>query len=790
MRRFVLLACVVALALLLWFVLRDTNDGRREATPRETARDAPARLAGRPFEAPRRTGGGESAAESGEEPGTASAPAVPIPPFRIRAVTEDGGAVLEGVDIVLDYARDGPHVTGPDGEIAIVLPKAGLTAASFQASKPGFLRAGGHASRGELNVVRMRTGVRVSGRVLHAAGDAPVEGAVVRTWTAEIRSETCGASTTDATGAFTLDGVAVRERVWIVARASGLHAVAERRTFTEDEHDLVLRVGRGGTLEGVVRRDDGSAATGIEVWLVRPGMPLPPRREERMWFLGGAHEELRRYYYPAVETNAEGRYAFRGVPLGEDRLPVARISENADVQAEPVRFERDGETLRRDIELPALASLTVKVLDADGSVLPQVQVDFTSPRIWFDLRQVGRANDDGSRTVAGLVPGIWALKAWIPAGEPLEQEVVLDAGADTTVVLEARSGLVLEGQVVDVRGQAVAYAHVSFAGPPYRHATADKAGRFRLTGLRDVEGTLEVEPGFRSEMEGEARERPLGVTRLRDVRPGGDRLRVVLPDGGWLSGRVRGVAAGTELEEGLYSQAVTGRSNCILSESGAFRKEAPRHGVPFVIRFEHSDGRFALVRVAALDAGADHDLGPIVLGPGSTFEGRVLNASGSGVENARVRLVERWTKRDLRTGAGGTYRLERLPLFPVWLRVDAKGFPPAFRVLDPRASGAQDIRLSRGGHLELHVLDADGAPLGEGTFSIIWDVTSEYDADLDDLHDLYRLETDGPTRLRREAGTYRMRVANEASNQIANATAEIRDGETTRVDVRLARVAR
>ena len=168
-------------------------------------------------------------------------------------------------------------------------------------------------------------------------------------------------------------------------------------------------------------------------------------------------------------------------------------------------------------------------------------------------------------------------------------------------------------------------------------------------------------------------------------------------------------------------------------------------------------------------------------------EGPVLDKRGGAIENARVRLTQRWTDQVSWTDSDGAFHFSDVPRRSVYVRVDAEGFPPAFRVLDVRASIRHEVSLAQGGVLELRVLDADGTPVSAGSFTIWWNLESKLSADLDGLFDVYKLDPSGTTRLRREAATYRVGVWDTTTGQSAYVHPEVRESETTAVEVRLER---
>jgi hypothetical protein len=679
--------------------------------------------------------------------------------------------------------RSGPGITDASGETSFVLDHGGRACTHYVASRPGWLLARGLADRGSTTVLRLRRGIPVSGRVVRAGTAAPVRGAVVRAWVAKDAEETCLPATTDEEGRFTLGAVPPGERVAVVAKTPGLFAVRVLGTFEESPESLELVVGGGGTVEGRVIGPAGDPRAGVTVWLLKPGFPIPPRRQGGHWVVEGGYRHYLDFVLARVVTDKHGTFRFDGVPVGMDRIAVAKLSENTEIESEIVRLEQNGETVRCDVLLPRLAQVTVEVRGDAGEILRRVQVDFVRPRLWFDGRNQGAPDEEGRLVVPDVPPGDWLVRAWIPGAEAVEHEVRLVPGEARTLVFAPEEGAVLEGVVVDPAGKPVAFANL-WIRKPHRTTHADASGRFRITGLPGGDPlALSVGPGFapRDEME-----RPLAPVDLEGVRAGRKPLRIVLPFGGRVRGRIPGIAPGTDLRCRLYSRHISASGSIRIGGEGRFVRDAPRPGVPFLLRIDAAGHAPLIVECGPLETGEDLDLGELTLDAGHVLAGRVLGPDAEPVSGAEVKLVERWLDTSAVTGADGRFRLERLPARPIWARVVARGHPAWFVVFDPpdRAPEAV-VRLSRGGSLSLEVRGADGAPAASGTLGIARDLEHPLDADLDDLHDYMRLTSGGKRHLRLQPGRYRLRAHSEDDAQGATTTVEIGEGQerTLRIDL-------
>ena len=142
-------------------------------------------------------------------------------------------------------------------------------------------------------------------------------------------------------------------------------------------------------------------------------------------------------------------------------------------------------------------------------------------------------------------------------------------------------------------------------------------------------------------------------------------------------------------------------------------------------------------------AGADHDVGDIVLQPGRLFAGQVSGPDGMPLAGARVKVTSyrfimghTWMPIcrpwELTTDADGRFRTPTLPVGKMEINVHAPGCRAVYvrRAVLPEDGGDQldPIRLENDRPIPGVVLDEDGRPIAAAT---VWLFSERYDADQD-----------------------------------------------------------
>jgi hypothetical protein len=555
---------------------------------------------------------------------------------------------------------------------------------------------------GRTEWVELTPGVEVSGVVLDAATRAPVPGAFVTR--REVGGDTWEAfATADEAGRFEI--MVPRGQPFLLeVSADGVADVVERRVAEAPLRGLEVVVGVGGVLEGSVVESDGSPAGKVGLLLV-PARRQPAPRGERTHF----------------ETDPAGRFRLRAVPLGVD-LRVATFDDR-NGWSEPVRFERDGELQRRNIRIPAPASLTLRVVGADAEETVLVEVDGD------DERPGAATIDEDSwepEPTFELPPGAYRVRVSASGWAWQERRVVLTEGESREEVFTFSGGETIEGTLLDVDGAPDVEAEVTCRGGGLEaKARTGPEGRFALRGLPRGPVTLVAEA--------------YGSGRARAVWKGAAPTRTVLalPRAAVLSGRIAGGELGAPLRVDFESEHAWDGEEAFLLESGRFSVEISAVGEPVVVSLSVEDFAAPAVFALTLRPGEVRDLGEIRLDHGRAVRGRVVGPDGAPVPGARVAVVEPWSEATAVTDAQGSFSIVRMPRKPLWVRIDAEGFPSHIQ----RVEDGSVVTLTAGGVVTgrgrvtctpvgdewldredaATVIDAFPATLQAGTYRATWE---------------------------------------------------------------------
>ncbi len=343
------------------------------------------------------------------------------------------------------------------------------------------------------------------------------------------------------------------------------------------------------------------------------------------------------------------------------------------------------------------------VTDADGRfalnyVLP-------GPVLLFSVSAQGFVPLDGmdAKGLAGLT---------VVAGETLWVERALARGGS------------LRGRVSDERGRPVPYATVALADPRRRlegeqTALTDSRGEYQLDGVRAATYELHVTaPGYAPLLDPEQARfvmpESLG-TQTRDVvLPAGATVRGTIsdPDGG----AVRGARVWMEAQGSREVRERVRGLTAVSSNTGTYALQGAPPGVDLLVRAEHDAWVPATSASLRVRPGEDRTL-DLALKEGATLTGRVTDARGGAVSDARVRwgLAEGLRDRDvedafradaylgprvLRTDVDGRFELRGLPAGRLLLKVEREGYADWFR---------NDLRMPDGGEYPALSIELMGA---------------------------------------------------------------------------------
>ena len=343
---------------------------------------------------------------------------------------------------------------------------------------------------------------------------------------------------TDGQGRFVFPGIP--EGPWTLRWARG--DVIQARQLDVDvsggRTDVgTLTVSTGARVEGEVRTRSGESASGA---VVRLALASPARTLTRT-------------------ADALGSFQFEDVPPGTHRLLVsvpgaAEVREVIDVTEED---------LRHDVVLEMGSPISLSVREGE-----RPYDGLLSLRLLAEGRSAGPIRRlrvrQGEAEVRHLAPGAWRFVATTPTGLVARSEDFVDVTESRVehVVLRLEAGLTLQGRITTIEANPVAGAHLLLTSPDdpefRRHATSDRSGGYRISGL--AEGDYELHARGRG---GAPVRQPV---RLRSRAGDGTEIQldVQLEPAGSL--RIRVVDGGRGVPNALL---------LFRTEAGALRTETP-----------------------------------------------------------------------------------------------------------------------------------------------------------------------------------------------------------------------
>ena len=682
----------------------------------------------------REAGRGSARNSSGSALGSSDVPLAKNPMMaaaaqRLPEVTHDddpiGSIRLEGQ--VID-AADQP-VSGATVAIDANPPKTVVTDASggfvfegliargyrIEATSPGGYAGPTRvqlAANPEPITLRLHPGGTVEVSVVDASSGGPVLGAEV-----ELRATLTYRAVTDAKGRATLHGVGANFAPLSI-RALGYAVAAQMLTTSDDAASpvtITVALMKGAAVSGRVVNERGTPVAGAQVSAVSASAPFPvtdPRRD-------------------GVVSKADGTFTLAVLPAGTWRL-TATHSTYAPATAPPIIV--DGEHAKSGIALVLVAGAVVqgKVVDKAGAAIAgaNVRAVVRGNTSWREQRQAFTAAD-GSFAIAGLSRRDIEVVASHQTGSSAIAAVDLTAKATATLTLTIDVVGAIEGTVVDRTGLGVGDAQV-IAEPLYdggvaaraawtvrgvQQVVTDQGGGFRFTGL--PEGLYRIRaarPG--------APESALDLAKSTDVRPGGPKLTLVLNAESSIVGKVA-------FKDGAVPRGFTvalGASfpTPFATADGSFKIIAPTGAQTIII-----DGKSFLTakaRDVAVSDGKPADVGTIVVEPGRSISGRVLDESGLPVADAKVAAGVLLTgggqelyipdesigAKDTITDRNGRYRLEGFSPVPITIVAgkDLLGRSASVQLPGGSDSATVDLLLQKTSGLD-GVITREGKPLGD-----------------------------------------------------------------------------
>ncbi|MFQ5654522.1 MAG: hypothetical protein ACE5GW_07305, partial [Planctomycetota bacterium] len=336
--------------------------------------------------------------------------------------------------------------------------------------------------------VRIDEGVRIAGRVVDSEGGGPVEGAQI----SGLNPIAYDQAQSGADGSFSLH--LAGEDADILIQHSGYVESLERITLGDpgprDTH--LFRLTPGQTIRGIVIREDGSGAAGVEVAYLASGA-----------FLG----EMTR-----ARADGEGRFRLSGVnSSGSGTLLVREPGWAARITPGALPAPADGSREVLIMPTPALEGWLVDegggtVAGAHVRLLPPEQSLLARAVRWLRGEQEAWSGDDGGFLIPDVVP-LRGYRLQIRHDDHADRIVLLEnIGEPLEITLGP--GAVVEGTIRTADGDPPLAAVVVAAwkgGPPVRRrrsggtieggarALASADGSFSLVGISPGKVTLHVQ---------------------------------------------------------------------------------------------------------------------------------------------------------------------------------------------------------------------------------------------------------------------------------------------------------
>ena len=607
-------------------------------------------------------------------------------------VIDDRDQPVSGVRVAID--TNPPKETTTDASGAFELE--GLIARDYRIEATS---AHGYAGPARLRLapnpepvtLRLHPGGTVVVAVTDARGGAPIANAEV-----EFRATLVYRATTDAKGIATLTNVGSAFAP-ITVHATG-HATAAMMLATSGEPAAPARVAlalaAGAPIRGRVVDERGKPVGGAQVVAVPASAPFPvvdPRRD-------------------GVPSKADGTFEVPALAAGTWRL-TATHSTYGPANAPPIIV--DGEHARTGVELvlPAGAVVEGKVVDKAGAPVAgaNVRVVVQGNINWRAQRQAF-TGADGAFAITGLARRSVEVVASHHQGSSAIATADLVAKPEVELALTLDVLGVIEGNVVDRTGQGIGDAQV-IAEPVYdggvaaraswtvrgvQEVVTDQGGAFHFAGLPD--GTYRVRaarPG--------APESDLDLAKSVDAKPGGPALKLVLSADGSIIGKVA-------FKDGTVPSSFTvaiGASfpTPFATLDGSFKIAAPTGAQTIVV-----DGATfvaAKARDVTVGDAKPADVGTIVVEPGRSVSGRVLDEAGVPVAGAKIAAGMLLTgggqelyipdesigAKDTTSDANGRYRIDGFPPAPITVVAGKDGLGRSASVQLPSSSDSASLDL-------------------------------------------------------------------------------------------------
>lgn len=519
----------------------------------------------------------------------------------------------------------------------------------------------------------------------------------------------------DQNGRFLLPHLVASTAYELIARAPGFAAMIFEVPAAATTEEVRLVLHRGVRATGRIEDAFGHPVVGAGVVL------YPSRASER--------ERLLVADVHVQPSQPEGRFVLPNVLPGRYELSVtAQGFAPIKVPGLEILADDGGSLDLGTVILEPEAILRGRVVDPDGEPLRGAKVSFLA--LAYDVGpandrlstlQITRTGPDGTFALKNLSPGrLIDLELEHRGYRPRKVlDVEVGVAASPTFVLEPAA--LLGGRVVDENGAGVAGAHVVASlrggvvalGGERRTVTTRRGGGFLLDDLEPGAYTLEASAdGYL------AAEKALAEVRVGEATEG---LSLVVTSGARLTGRIAGPdgrpipgARLTVIEP--PPPPSTARIMATSRADGSYELDGLERGA-VVLEITHPTHPRKL---RELEIDADVHRVDLTLERGHAVDGRVIDASGSPIDGARLRLGGGEEKRkNTSSQADGSFRFDGVPPGAYDLRAEKPGHAGArteFRLEDGGwIAEPLELRLAGGGTIVGSLLGLEPAEMGRVT---------------------------------------------------------------------------
>lgn len=369
-----------------------------------------------------------------------------------------------------------------------------------------------------------------------------------------------------------------------------------------------------------------------------------------------------------------------------------------------------------EIDLEAHGAISLRLMDAQtrerlepGRVRCSLDQDWTRAR---DDQKADLVDGEADLRFREVPPG--SHRVFVDPYDSLRPpavDVEVRPGETAVVTVEVERGLTVTGRAVDPDGKPlevyVAFEATYRGVEQYPNTRTDRKGRFTLTGVPPVAGTLSLYDDA------------VGQRTIEDARIAGDLGDLVVSPRPRLIGRFRdAVARGSSVECGIDGQRSGGMLE--VAEDGSFRVDGLDAGTPMTVYLRPEHGAALVLRDIVLQPGEVRDLGEVSFPKGVSLVGRLLDAGGSPVRDALVRVSEWWSASRTRTDAEGRFRLEDLPPGRSTLWIEASPLAVTFSEVDAEVGMSPvEVRLPAPGTLRVRVKRMGGGTLPNAPMVVV-----------------------------------------------------------------------